>query len=361
MNTPPPVFVLILAGGAGTRFWPASRLARPKQLLALTGDEPMLRATAERVLPLTRGWEHIHVATGAHLVGLTREALPEVPSANLLIEPSPRNTAPCIAWAAARFARIDPEAVVIVLPSDHHIGDEPRFREMLSRAVESATTGVITTVGLRPTHAETGFGYLELESVACEGVAQRVVRFVEKPDRSTAESFLAKGNYLWNGGMFIFRAADMVDAVLEHLPALAPLLTAVANDAQESDIIELFENSPSVSVDKGVMEHLREIAVIPGSFGWSDVGSWQSAWELGERDEEGNSAPEGALFIDSRNNHVVDLRSRSDHGQVISLLGVEDMVVVATDDALLVMPRSRSQDVREIVERLKAHHRGEHL
>ncbi|MGK4009089.1 sugar phosphate nucleotidyltransferase [Sorangium sp. So ce1036] len=373
-ETHPPVHVLILAGGAGTRFWPASRAARPKQLLPLLGGEPLIAATARRVLPLcargaSAGWERLWVATGRRLVAPTRAALPEVPERRLLVEPAPRNTAPCIGWAAATVARDDPEAVLVVLPSDHHIADVPRFLEVLRAAVASARGGAITTVGIRPTHPETGFGYIEAEeaeeAAGARGASpRRVLRFVEKPSRERAEAFLASGRFLWNAGMFIFRAGDMTAAIRAHLPALAEGLDEIDRAASlgaeaEAEAVErVFPRLPAISIDHGVMEHVSGLAVVPGDFGWSDVGSWQSAWELADKDARGNSAPEGSVLIDARDNHVVDLRARPGDApgarRTIALLGVEGLVVVETDDALLIVPRDRSQDVKLVVDALKA-------
>ncbi|WP_437296809.1 mannose-1-phosphate guanylyltransferase [Sorangium sp. So ce426] len=377
-STDPSIHVLILAGGAGTRFWPASRAARPKQLLPLLGGEPLLAATARRALPLCArggraGWERVWIATGQHLVAPTRAALPEVSERRLLVEPAPRNTAPCIGWAAATIARDDPEAVVVVLPSDHHIADVPRFLEALRAAVASAQGGAITTIGVRPTHPETGFGYIEVEEAAgAEGAApaapRRVRRFVEKPSRERAAEFVASGRFLWNAGMFIFRAGDMLAAIRAHLPALAAGLdeidraAALGPSAEAEAVLRVFPGLPAVSVDHGVMEHVAGLAVVPGDFGWSDVGSWQSAWELADKDERGNSAPAGSVLIDAHDNHVVDLRARAapDDRRVIALVGVEGLVVVETDDALLIVPRDRAQDVKHAVDALKARGQDRH-
>jgi mannose-1-phosphate guanylyltransferase len=376
-NQPKRVYALILAGGAGTRFWPASRAARPKQLLPLLGAEPLLRETALRVLPLcagdiggdaTPGWERILIASGRHLVAPTASILPELPAENLLAEPSPRNTAPCIGWAAAIVARRDPEAVLMVLPSDHHIGDPERFRQVLSVAVESAASGVITTIGIRPTHPETGYGYIEVDAEAAAGGGRpeplKGLRFVEKPDRARAEEFLKSGRFFWNAGMFFFRAKDMLDAIRAKLPSLASGLDAFDQAAAEGreleEVARLFPGLPSVSIDKGVMEHVDRLAVVPGDFGWSDIGSWLSAWELAAKDEHGNAAPSGSVFVDARRNHVVDLRPRAEGSKrVIALVGVEDLVVVETDDALLVVPKDRAQDVREVVEQLRSRGDGD--
>lgn len=357
-SSAPHAVALILAGGAGTRFWPASRAARPKQLLPLSGPDPLLLQTVRRIAPLTGGESGILIATGKHLAEPTVAMLPGVPRANLLVEPAARNTAPCIGWAAHRVARTDPEAVLMVLPSDHHIGDEARFREVVALAVATAAGGVITTVGIRPTHAATGYGYIEVGDER-EGGARQVLRFIEKPERARAEAFFATGSYLWNAGMFFFRARDMVAAIRAHVPALADGLDAIDRAAAEGDedaaVERIFPTLPSVSVDHGVIEKVGELAVVPGDFGWNDVGTWQSAWELAPKDEAGNAAPEHAILVAARDNLVVDLRTKPTAGveRVVALLGVEGLVIVETDDALLVMPRERAQDVRDVVDRLK--------
>jgi mannose-1-phosphate guanylyltransferase len=358
------VQILVLAGGAGTRFWPASRAARPKQLLPLCGPDSMIADTVRRVTPLLGESGAVWVATGAGLVAGTLEALPSLSRERVLVEPAARNTAPCIGWAAAAIARVDPEAVVIVLPSDHHIADEPAFLSVMERAVTSARNGAITTIGIRPTRAETGFGYIEVGEE--EGPARRGVRFVEKPDRATAEVLVASGRHLWNGGMFLFRARDMLDAIRAHLPALADALQAFdaaaaegGAEAEAKIVAERFPTLPSVSIDVGIMEKLPRFAVVPGDFGWSDVGSWQAAWELADKDPQRNQGPEHAVFVDATGNHVVDLRSAVVPGQrAIALVGVADLVVVETDDATLVVPRDRAQDVRLAVDALKASGRG---
>jgi len=351
-----PLYALVLAGGAGTRFWPASRGTRPKQLLALGGEEPLLLRTIRRVLPLLSGWDRVMVASGTHLAAPTASMLVELPPENLLLEPTPRNTAPCIGWAALRVVRRDPDAIVMVLPSDHHVGDEGRFRDVVTKAVASAADGVITTIGIRPTHAETGYGYIEISEPATGDEALAVRRFVEKPDRARAEAFVAGGRHLWNAGMFFFRASEMLRAIDAHVPELGAGLRAIEEGAragsEDEAVLRVFPSLPAVSIDRGVMEHVAPLAVVPGDFGWNDVGSWQSAWELALKDEHGNAAPPGAVLLDARNNEIVDLRS-SPNKRVIALVGVDDLVVVETDDALLVVPRSRSQDVKDVVAALK--------
>jgi mannose-1-phosphate guanylyltransferase len=357
---PANVHALILAGGAGTRFWPASRARRPKQLLPLLGGEPLLVETVHRVLPLVGGLDRVLVASGRHLAEATAALLPELPRSNLLVEPVPRNTAPCIGWAAAKVARSDPDALLMVLPSDHHVGDVAKFRALVATALASAARGVVTTIGVRPTHPETGYGYIEIEGEPGAAEVLAVRRFVEKPDLARARAFVESGRFLWNAGMFFFRAGTMMDALRAHQPALCQGVSAIANAAAagaeaETEALErLFPGLPAVSIDHGVMEHVERLAVVPGEFGWSDIGSWQSAWDHAEKDAQGNASPAGTIFVDARQNHVVDLRSRASGKRVIALVGVEDLVVVETDDALLVVPRARSQDVKTVVERLKA-------
>lgn len=347
---------VILAGGSGTRFWPASRKALPKQLLPLgpDPDEPLLRATLRRLLPLC-GNEHVLIATGRHLEQQTRDALPELPPPSILAEPLARNTAPCIAWANARIARNDPDAVVMVFPADHTMTDEPAFRDCVIEATRLASKGFVTTIGLAPTRPETGYGYIEVGD-SLQGRAHRVSRFVEKPDLARATSFVEGGRHLWNGGMFFFRAGVMQEAIAKHLPTLHQGVAAIVDQGIDKGPAEAFEQAfaqlPSISIDHGIIEKLdpSQIAVVRGDFGWNDVGSWQSAYELAAHDAQGNAGHEGAVFVDARGNLVRSLGASA--GRVVALVGVDDLVVIDTDDALLVMPRSRAQDVRLVVEQL---------
>jgi mannose-1-phosphate guanylyltransferase len=354
------VHAVILAGGSGTRFWPASRRRMPKQFLPLAGrtDEPLIAATVRRIEPIVPA-ERVWVATSANLIQATAAILPRVPRAHMLGEPAARNTAPCIGWAAAVIARADPEAIVAVLPADHFIGDESTFRGVLERALSAASDGWLTTVGIVPTRPETGYGYIELGQPISEGV-NSVVRFVEKPDRQRAQAFFEGRRHLWNAGMFFFRASLMRDAIGMHLPALASGLNHLDEAASRGDearvLAEVFPTLPAISIDHGVMEKAERIAVVPGSFGWNDVGSWEVAWEMAERDAHGNAVPPGSVAIDASNNLVKDL-SKQAPGKRWALVGVHDLVLVETDDAVLVMPRTRAQDVRAVVDALEK--RGE--
>ena len=348
-------YAVVLAGGAGTRFWPASREELPKQFLALGPDpaEPLLAAACRRVAPLCPP-SHVYVATAERLRDATARALPGLPAEQILCEPVGRNTAPCIGWATHVIARRDPDALVMVFPADHVVEDEPAFLGALREALAQAEAGFLTTVGIAPTRPETGFGYVET-GAPLGGQAFRVERFVEKPPAERARAFVEGGRHLWNGGMFIYRASAMLRAIEEHLPELAAGLReldeAARRGAEPARLASVYPTLPNVSIDHGVMERAAPLAVVLASFGWSDVGSWQSAWELAAKDDAGNAAPEGTLFVDARGNYVRSLRA--DGGRTVALLGVDDLVVVETEEALLVLPRSRSQDVRLVVEALR--------
>lgn len=343
-------FTIVMAGGSGTRFWPLSRAGRPKQLLPLAGgEESLLAATVRRATQVTRP-EDVLVVTSERLAAPTREQLWQLPEENVLAEPVGRNTAPCIGWAATRVARQDPDAVCVVLPADHHIGDEAEYARVLKLAVEAAKDGGVVTVGIRPSRPETGYGYIEMGEPIAEEV-YRARRFVEKPNRQRAEQFLAAGSFLWNSGMFFFRAGEMLEAIHAHLPGLGEALDrfrAAALEDEGAVVRELFPTLPSVSIDHGVMEKVNEVAVVPADFGWSDLGSFASAWELSAEGEGANVAPEDAILVDSKGCYV-----KAPAGKVVALIGLEDMVVVDTEDALLVMPRERAQDVKKIVEALR--------
>jgi mannose-1-phosphate guanylyltransferase len=352
------VFAVIMAGGAGTRFWPASRELRPKQLLPLAGDpeESLLAATVRRIAPLVPP-QNVYIATGKNLAEATARELPHVPRANVLAEPVPRNTAPCIGWATATIARANPNAVVMVLPSDHFITDEDGFRAVLAKSIAAARRGHMTTIGVVPTRPETGYGYIELGADLDDGTRE-VARFVEKPDRARAEQYVAGGKHLWNAGMFFFRAETMLSAIRAHMPELADGLAridaAAARGEEANELAATFPALPSTSIDHGVMERTSNLAVVPGSFGWNDVGSWESAWELASKDCDGNALPPNAVAVDAHGNLVRDLTGDTgNRRKVFALVGVRDLVIVETDDAVLVIPRDRAQDVRAIVQALK--------
>ena len=345
-----------MAGGGGTRLWPASRKARPKQFLPmLDGGETLLGATVARVAGVVPP-ERILVVTAADQVAEVRRTAPSVPAANIVVEPKARNTAPCIGLGALEVIRRDPAGVMAVLPSDQFIRDTDGFRASLERALDVARGGAIVTIGIVPTHPETGFGYLELGD-ATERDARVVDRFVEKPDLPTAKKYVAGKRHLWNSGMFFFAAKRLVEAVRRHMPELGEILHAI--EKQPERVGELYPQAPSVSIDYGVMEKLPrgDVFCVPGDFGWNDVGSWSALGELRPQDDAKNTiATENAVAVDARGNILY-----SDGKRIIAAVGVEDLVIVSTDDAVLVMPKSRAQDVREVVKALESTNRKEFL
>ncbi len=351
MNCIDKAYAIIMAGGSGTRFWPLSRGERPKQFLSLGPDErSLLRATAERVWRLIPE-ERTFVVTSQLLRAQVESELPELDSSQILAEPIGRNTAPCIGWAAAHIRRIDADAVMTVLPADHHIGDSDAYIDTLRQGLEAATHGDYVTIGIRPSRAETGYGYIEVGAELDPGVF-RARRFVEKPNRQRAEQFVASGGFLWNSGMFFFLASRILEAIDTHLPGLGEQLKAYDEAAQagieDALVAETYGKLPAVSIDHGIMEKVDSVSVVPGSFDWSDLGSWTSAWELSPQDEQKNVLPEGGIAIDAHGNYAW-----APEGKLVSLVGVEGLVVVDSGDALLVIPRERAQDVREIVETLR--------
>jgi mannose-1-phosphate guanylyltransferase len=345
-------YAVIMAGGSGTRFWPLSRSSRPKQLLALGPDDrSLLRATAERVwdvLPADRTF----VVTSEQLREQVQQALPELQPDRILAEPVGRNTAPCIGWAATHVKRLDEDAIMAVLPADHYIGDTEAYVDALRRGLEAATHGDYVTIGIRPTRAETGYGYIELGSELDPGVF-RTRRFVEKPNRRRAEQFVASGNFLWNSGMFFFLASRILEAIEQHLPGLGKELQrydeAARNGNEAALVKETYAELPAVSIDHGIMEKLSAVSVVPGSFEWSDLGSWTSAWELAPQDDHANVLPKDGLAVDASGNYVA-----APDGKLVALVGVDNLVVVDSGDALLVVPKDRAQDVREVVAALHA-------
>jgi mannose-1-phosphate guanylyltransferase len=348
----PAAFAVILGGGAGTRLWPSSRRARPKQLLSLGGPESLIGAAVRRGRAIV-GVENTLIVTAADQADAVRAALPELPAANIVAEPVPRNTAAAVGLGAvAAQRRAGPDAVIAVLPADPYIGDEATFDRLVRLAIAEARDTIVT-IGVKPTHAETGFGYIRLGArlprPATTDAVHEVGGFYEKPDRPTAERYVASGEYLWNSGMFFLTARRMLDEARRHLPALGALLdAAVAGDA-DAVVASGYADAPSISIDHGVMEKAGGLRVIPGSFGWNDVGSWAALPALKAPDPRGNVVIGGASLLDGDGNIVV-----ADEGApYVGVLGVSDLVVVATKDAVLVIPKDRAQDVRRVVEAAK--------
>jgi len=352
------VFPVIMAGGSGTRFWPLSRRDRPKQFLPLAGDAPLLRATVDRLPPLAR-IDRTFVVCGPGHVALVRRMLPRLPRANLVVEPCARNTAPCVGLAALHVAAREPRGVVAVLPADHHIARPAAFRDSIAAAAAVAETGAIATIGVRPHRPETGYGYLKVgPRLAPTGRARgplaphKVERFVEKPDVVTAARYLADGNYLWNSGIFVFRADVILDEIRRAMPVLGEQLQvierALGTPAYQRTLKRVFPDCPSISIDYGVMEKSHRIAVVPADFGWSDVGSFGALSEVRPLDEQGNVASGEVLVVDGSGNVVLGHARRP-----VAVVGLDDVVVVDAGDAILVVKKDRSQDVRQAVDELR--------
>jgi mannose-1-phosphate guanylyltransferase len=342
-------YAMILAGGGGTRLWPASRRKRPKQLLTLGGTESLLGATFRRTEAVF-GRENILVVTAADQVEALQQVLPQLPPENLVAEPAARNTAAAVGLGAAVVARrAGPDAVLAVLPSDHHIGDEAAFATTLRLAIAQAREAIVT-IGIRPTHPETGFGYIQQGASVATGVYE-VARFVEKPDAARAAEYLAAGTYLWNSGMFFFTAGRLLAEARRHLPELGAALDALVTAADFPTALRaLYPGVPAISIDYGIMEKTQGIRVIPGDFKWNDVGSWAALPNIRTADAAGNVVSGQTVLAESRGSIVL-----SEPGApLVGVVGVENLVVIATADAILVVPKDRAQEVKRVVEALAA-------
>src|SRR5690554_4616768 len=346
--------VVLLSGGSGTRLWPLSREAYPKQFLPLAGEQTMLQETWERVAPLA-AVAPIVVANEEHrFLAAEQLRLVGVEKAAIVLEPAGRNTAPAIAAAALQAVAGGDDPLLLVLPSDHVVRDDEAFRAAVREAMPAAEEGALVTFGIVADAPETGFGYIQSEagqSGAGEGV-RPVLRFVEKPDADTARGYLESGDYYWNSGMFLFRASRYLEELERFRPEIvAAVRKAFDGAARDGDFVRLdkdaFAASPSDSIDYAVMENTDRAMVLPVDIGWNDVGSWSALWEVSEQDDDGNAGHGDVIGVDSHNNYAYSRR-------LVALVGVDDLVVVETDDAVLVARKDRVQQVKDVVARLKA-------
>lgn len=338
---------LVLAGGSGTRFWPSSRRHRPKQLLALEGERSLLQATVDRLRPLVSP-ERVWISTTEALREAVAEQLPELPPSHILTEPAARNTAPAIAWSLLAMPAAVREGAVIVLPSDHRIAAPESFRAALALAAEVVEREArILTLGVVPTAPETGFGYLEMaEALPGAPGLRRVRRFTEKPDRVTAERFLADGEHLWNAGIFVFRGSVLLAGLERHSPELWHGLSELAREPERAS--ELYPRLQSISIDYAVMEKFEQMAALPLDCGWSDLGSWDALAGILSADCDGNVARGGSVVLDGARNITF-----AEEG-TIAVLGLSDLIVVRSGDAVLVAQRKDAQEVRRVVDQLAA-------
>jgi mannose-1-phosphate guanylyltransferase len=353
------MYAAILAGGVGTRLWPRSRQSQPKQFSDIVGSgRTMIQATADRIRSVVAPAD-LYVVTGLPYAALAANQLPEVPTEQIIAEPSGRNTGPAIGLACAHIHRRDPKAIVAFLHSDHVVLDPEAFCHALQRALSAAEAGYIVTLGIQPTSAHTGYGYIKrgallLEVPAGSPEIYQVEQFLEKPDRATAESFFAEGGYYWNGGIFVCRVDVMLAEFARQLPEVAAGLARIdaalaqSQEAAANVLAEVWPTIPSISIDHGIMEHAQAVAMVPLQAGWNDVGSWDSLAAVLEEDDARNFVARGdVLSLESQGNIVYTDK------QVVALIHVEGLVVVDTGDTLLVGDKQHMQKVKEVVERLR--------
>jgi len=354
-------YAVIMAGGIGSRFWPMSRRERPKQFLNVFGDATLIQNTVARLQGFIPP-ERCLIVTHERYVEQTQEQLPAVPPANILAEPISRNTAPCIAYGAARLIADDPDATMVVLPADHVVRNVQQFHRVLQVAIDKAQDpGALVTIGVTPTHPETGYGYIQFDGETAPDAPLQpypVRTFAEKPDLATAERFVDSGDFLWNSGMFIWRADTILSQMEIHLPATHDALTsaqhAMGTPDEAAAVRAAFQESPRISIDYGVMERADSVFVVPASFGWSDVGDWRAVYEMREKDEHGNVLQGNTIVHDSSRSlvHADD--------RLIVLVGIHDTMVVHTDDATLICHKDSTQQVKNVVEYLHAHQLSEY-
>jgi len=356
---------VIMAGGVGTRFWPRSREKFPKHLLQIVGKETMIQSTVKRLEPMVHPAD-VFVVTNRLQKGAVMKQLPHLREDNVIVEPVGRNTAPCIGLAALHVRRRDPDAVMVVLPADHIIRDDEQFHRALALAVETARgSSNLLTIGITPTHPETGYGYIQF--VNDEGPANpyrdrgvmKVKTFAEKPNAQTAERFLASGDFLWNSGMFVWRAEAILRQIRACLPdtfaQLEKIDAAIGGPHYQQALETAYGMIRGISIDYGVMEKSDSVFVIPGSFGWNDLGSWDEVFRVAGKDDSGNSITGKVIQKDTKNSYIYS------PDKVVATIGVDDLIIVNTDDALLVCRKGRSQDVKEIADYLKRKQMNEYL
>lgn len=350
------VHAVILAGGSGSRLWPLSRQHLPKQFLALDGDSTLLQTTIDRLSPTIEAQNVLIVTQEAHAKGEAYHALLPYQS---LYEPVGRNTAPAIALAAAYLMKEGADPVMVVLPADHIIKDEACFREHLDIAIQAAQSGKLVTFGIQPTRPDTGFGYIKAHR-GTDAQVYEVDRFTEKPDLPTAEKFLEEGNYYWNSGMFVWRASVILAEMQRYLPAVHQIAQTILAESRAGSTFQQavekhFAAMPSISIDYGVLEKSDRVSLIPCDIGWNDVGSWQAVHDISAKDENGNTLQGNVIAVDCKNSLI-----RAEK-RLVAAIGVEDLCVIETADAILISKSDQTQRVREVVDALHEKGATEHV
>ncbi len=355
------MYAVVMAGGGGTRLWPKSRENHPKQMHALTSLKPLVQEMTERLERIV-GEDHVYIITNSHHKPAIAGVMPHV-AGRILVDPYRRDTAACIGLAAVYLSKIDPNAVMGVFASDHFISLEDRFANVVKAAEKLAQDGHVVTIGIRPTGPEIGYGYIEAgASFANIGNCQalKVKRFVEKPNLEKAKEYLAAGNYFWNSGMFVWNIPTVLRLFEQHLPDIYARLMRIRDaigTLDEDRIVDSeYEQMQRISVDFGIMEKLDDLLVIPGDFEWNDIGSWATVCDIADKDAHGNASKGPHIGIDTHGCLIVGAE-----GKIVATIGVEDLIIVDTDDALLICRRDRAQDVKKVVDKLKEMELHKHL
>lgn len=351
---------LIMAGGRGERFWPRSRKKLPKQFLSLTGDgRTMIQLTVERILSIV-DMEDIYISTNKDYKALVKEQLPDIPEENILCEPVGRNTAPCIGLGAVHIAHKYEDALMMVLPSDHLIKYTSMFVNVLEDACQIAEQGKnLVTIGITPDYPETGYGYIKFNPSVCNGRAFGVERFVEKPPIETAKEYLESEEYLWNSGMFVWKVSSILDNMQQHMKeiyeGLLRIQETIGTSEEEIVLNREFEAFTSESIDYGVMEKAKDIYTLPGTFGWDDVGSWLAVERIQKTNEFGNVANGNIITINSKNCIIEGTE------KLIAAVGLENLIVVDSEDAILICEKNSAGDIKKVLENLKICNREEYI
>jgi len=351
---------LIMAGGRGERFWPKSRKSLPKQFLSLTSDgKTMIQLTVERILPLV-AIEDVFIATNESYRALVQQQLPDLPAQNIICEPVGRNTAPCIGLGAMHILKKYEDALMLVLPSDHLIKQKTLFRRTLQNALQVAEENSnLVTIGITPDYPETGYGYIRFNEEISLGQAYKAAKFVEKPDLETAKMYFESGQYLWNSGMFVWKVSSILNKMAQLMPetyqALENISHAFGTEAEERVLQDEFFRMRSMSVDYGILEHAEDIYTVPGSFGWDDVGSWLAMERINPTNEFGNVMHGNLITVDTKNCIL------QGGEKLIATVGVQNLIVVDTPDAILICQKENAEDIKKVLENLRICDRTEYI